>query len=135
MKNKAFMQRYLFLKGPWCPWWPLLVLYIYKKSAKFVIGTSTSRWQSFLVVYRSKHVSKQMFFPLCTHRTFEKSKPIAATSFYSGKSMLFNPLNTPSLQSSYDKIEFKSHICEKHHKELPACVIITFLTFGGYLLN
>ena len=76
-----------------------------------------------------------MFFLFAPTELLKKSKPIAATYFYSVKSWSVNPLNTPSLQSSYDKIEFKSHICEKHHKELPARVIITFLTFGGYLLN
>ena len=49
--------------------------------------------------------------------------------------MLFNSFNTPSLQSSYEKIEFLSHICEKHHRELPASVIITFLTFGGLFVE
>ena len=101
------------MKGPW---WPLLVFYIYEKSAKSVIGTSTSRWQSFLVVYRSKHVSKQMFFLFAPTELLKKSKPIAATYFYSVKSWSVNPLNTPSLQSSYDKIEFKSRICERHHQ-------------------
>ena len=49
--------------------------------------------------------------------------------------MLFNPPNTQSLQSSYDKIEFKSHIWEKHHKELSACVIITFFDFWGLFVE